>query len=612
MNSLYSQAKSLQKKSLVDDPISNPLDSLKILGDFDDIFTGFNLDRTAIYILEQTHRDLYLLSEDELKIIESLVSTFKAHAQLSGEQPFYTVTDDDGNSLTITKALDITSTDFHLSHNHVVINIGDLEIDWYFILDGYGEKTLDENFHNEIEPSNAKSQILYEYSESNKHEFNNTGYKFYRSDKKPLANNKITPFIKQMKNSGDPRFIRDFPDVVDEGTAPPTYEVVGSKHKYYVHTFNLDPLKDGDNLKSKLFSGNTQLEAVHDGSLTLYTISAGEYVKLVREGLNQYYTENKVLVQMPESTAYDEQLVQRVRTFQKREKLPVDGKVGQATIDKLDEWLEERDPKETTTTTTQKKEKHDHSKDKFSLIVLGQEVAKFIAAAKDKDEKETIYSIGEILYQLKLLYNETNDAHPTLKKAQIETAKLVVAPLRLAALAWVPNDPDKVGWYDLMMIWFFELGDNPFEVKNKGAVTIRDLRAHEGVLSVHAHAQALIDTEKEIGEEEYSANFSHVWNYQLNTMKKNLKEMKTLDPGKVNSLELFMGTYLVNLNVEKKKGEEAKMFFLVKNTSHFESATRFRREETIGNGQEGIIYDLPRGTGVCLGGTLKVNFEWQE
>jgi hypothetical protein len=630
---------STQEQSLVDAPIAQPLDALKILGDRNAIFDPDQLPQTVMHLHEQTHRELYLLNEKELAIVENLISLFQEAALTGGDQATYLIVDEAGNSLQITKAIDISSPDYMQSHNQVRMQVGTLVLDWYFLLEDGGETVQSETYYNESKPLTANNgtqaesnsekgqnsaspvtstppRIRYEYDEANKNEFNNTGYKFWRSDGKPLSHSEVTKFIRTMKKSGDPRFIRDFPDHVPDGQEHPMYEVVNSKYTYYVHSFDLDPLNDSDNLKSDLFSGVIELEAVHDGSLTLYKTSVGAYVNVLRKGINEYYAVNKVLVQIPEGTSYDEALTQRIRKFQELEGLPVDGKLGQATVDRLDEWLAERDAadaeeakKKTAASTVTASAA---STDQYSSTTLVLELTKLIDAVKSKDKKEVIYAIGEILYQLKLLYNETNDANPRLKQAQIEAAKLLIIPFRAAAEAWVPKDAKDYGWYDLMMIWFFELKDNPLFIKDKDAVTIRDLRAHEGIVLLRTQAEALIANEKQIGEEEYEADLSYIWNYRFSHMEKNIQEMKSLDPGQVNSLELFMGTYEAKVHVVKEKGKEAKMSFEVINTSHMESATRFRREETKGSGQQGIISDLPQKTGVGLGGDLKVIFGWEE
>lgn len=90
-------------------------------------------------------------------------------------------------------------------------------------------------------PPLDERRIIFEKSEENKHQFNNTGYVFKRANGEPITNaSEVRKYINQQKKSTDPeiskQFKEDFP-VSQKGTSSgqnaPTIEIEGYKYKYY-------------------------------------------------------------------------------------------------------------------------------------------------------------------------------------------------------------------------------------------------------------------------------------------------------------------------------------------------------------------------------------------
>lgn len=320
----------------------DPVDELQEQGEYRDIFSPELYKDTIWHVFTRLNSIQYALTEDQLVIINDLIDEIESQIEIAGgDRSEINATQDDA-SLTITKAIDPLSPDFHFSYNRVSLVIDGLKIEWYFLL-ADDAPTVEGDKLSSVQKDPNVPEIMFEKSEANKGEFNSTGYKFWWSDGHELKNNEVTPFIRNKRKSGDPRFLTDFPVVQEESMAP-TYTIPGSKYTYYTYFSALtpDPTADEDNLHSFLLMGNKSLEYVYDGDLVVDTNSpSGEYILLLRKGLNQIYKDNPNYIPLVEENSFDSLTLKAFKQFQIDYSIPGgrNGVVGKETIRKMDELL---------------------------------------------------------------------------------------------------------------------------------------------------------------------------------------------------------------------------------------------------------------------------------
>ncbi len=251
----------------------------------------------------------------------------------------------DNDSLTIIKALDPLADDPHLSYNKVSLEINGLHIEWYFKLsDNDQEADVKDSDLKNIQKSVDKPEVLFEKNDTNKGEFNSTGYSFSWSDGRPMENRDVTKFIYKMRAEKDSRFLADFP-LGKKGKEAPSYTIPGSKYTYYAFDTGLDdPMSDEDNLKSELLKETTELELAHDGKLIIGPGSpSGTYITKIQEALNLVYRGDQSFPQLKETGKFDSQTLAAVQYFQKDKTKALqkgtNGIVGDETIKKLDELI---------------------------------------------------------------------------------------------------------------------------------------------------------------------------------------------------------------------------------------------------------------------------------
>lgn len=307
-----------------------------------DIFDPENLYKTIWHVHVQAESAFYGLSADDMEIVDALLDDIQFQAEtISPGQNEYTASQDDG-SITITKATDpLSIDDYHLSYNKVTITVNNITIEWYFNLTG-DDVDVEGDYLKNVRKDQAKPEVLYEKSESNKVEGynrNNTGYKFWWSDGRVMDHGDVENFINKKRATGDKRFLNDFP-VVKEGELAPSYTIVGRKQPYYAYDKRLkDPYEDGDNLQSTLLSGNYDLEQAYDGHIAIGTVSKGDSVNSIKSALNKIYEKEEGFIPLVENGIYDKKTIILVKRFQAENTLNQNGNVGTETLHVLDSKL---------------------------------------------------------------------------------------------------------------------------------------------------------------------------------------------------------------------------------------------------------------------------------
>lgn len=311
-------------------------------GRYRDIFDPENIDNTIWHIYTHAGHPFFGLTDDDILIVNDLLDEIKFLVEIDPGQKEYSAMVDD-NSLTITEATDFLSPDFHFSYNRVTLNINEITITWYFLLDENDAEIKDDKIKN-IQKDAAKPKVLYEKSESNKVEGfnrNNTGYKFWWSDGRVMDHGDVENFINRKRAGGDKRFLADFP-VVKEGELAPSYTIVGRTQPYFAYDKRLkDPYEDGDNLRSSLLSGSYYLEQAYDGHIFIGSSTKGESVDKIKEALNQIYENRPSYQTLILDGNYDKLTKSTVEKFQEENSLNegANGVVGKETIRAMDSKL---------------------------------------------------------------------------------------------------------------------------------------------------------------------------------------------------------------------------------------------------------------------------------
>jgi len=135
------------------------------------------------------------------------------------------------------------------------------------------EETQPEEITTDDEGSSLENPkaILYEISEENKHEFNNTGFKFYRADGGKLSNGRVRNFIKRKKREDVEEFKSAFPFTTEGTGEPPQYTIDNprGKYKYYKFTDDLSfgkGIQPNDSIKIAEVSTQTTDDLFTDGN----------------------------------------------------------------------------------------------------------------------------------------------------------------------------------------------------------------------------------------------------------------------------------------------------------------------------------------------------------
>lgn len=331
-----------QKNETQTDYTDAPFDRMLWENTFRDIFSPPNIEETINHVLGHISLPFFALSADDLDAVNSLAETIKANAKDdAGVQDSYSASENN-YSLTITKASDFTSTDYHESYNKVSVLVNNIAFEWYFRLtDDQPEVEEDRIFNKPV--LNGKRELMYEKNEANKVDGfnrNNTGYKFWWSDGSRMNHGDVENFINRKRALGDKRFLDDFPVVKEGGTAP-SYTIEGRKQPYYAYDKRLsDPYEDENNLQSAILAGVYELEQAFDGHIFIGTSSKGEPVNRIKQALNRIYLPDKSFTPLVENGNYDAATIAAVKRFQTDNQLKSkNGIVGDETLRLLDTKL---------------------------------------------------------------------------------------------------------------------------------------------------------------------------------------------------------------------------------------------------------------------------------
>lgn len=177
-----------------------------------------------------------------------------------------------------------------------------------------------------------------------------------------------------------------------------------------------------------------------------------------------------------------------------------------------------------------------------------------------------------------------------------ETAQLnaTISVMRPAVKLAIDLEAKTMEWDDLAMAWFWELGNSSY-LFSDGDWTTEQLKDHEGVNQAREKAQREC-----IPNQQHT--IPHTWIYGRREFWTSLKE--------VDSAAIFLGSYSVTVVADGC----CKFDFTVKNTSSWESATRFRKGASPGGQHRGIIQNHPRNAPghLHLGGNMSQTWSWSE
>jgi len=184
----------------------------------------------------------------------------------------------------------------------------------------------------------------------------------------------------------------------------------------------------------------------------------------------------------------------------------------------------------------------------------------------------------------------------------------------------IDTNPNTMNWMDLGLTWLFELGDKEEITFGADSVLSKDIQKHDVVQTLRdAAIKKIVDGRLQEVVEECIATDTPIPENQYPVCMPNKygvsKFVQSLGTAVLSgdlSYE-YLGSYVVNINVEPLGNGHYKFHYYVNNPSTWESATRFRKDNNGDGVNEGIIPDTsPRKEGIKLGGKLDQTFEWSE
>jgi RHS repeat-associated protein len=210
------------------------------------------------------------------------------------------------------------------------------------------------------------------------------------------------------------------------------------------------------------------------------------------------------------------------------------------------------------------------------------DVANFITAAAE---------MGAKLYQKA---SNTSNTNPYATAAATISAKAFSTAISLGT----DLNPKTMGWGDLFCIWIAELGNTNTIYFGPDDKTTQDLKKQEGVLNYRKIAL----------DKAFKGDFSGVnnksWIYGQKEFYQSINEK--------NEVTIFLGSYNTSISVVQNKDGSITLNYTVTNTSGWESATRFRKDNDNNGQHDAIIPDKKRGGKVPLGGNLNEVWQWSE
>lgn len=173
-------------------------------------------------------------------------------------------------------------------------------------------------------------------------------------------------------------------------------------------------------------------------------------------------------------------------------------------------------------------------------------------------------------------------------------------------------NPETLDWRDLFNIWLFELGTYSFTLEGAPAITIStganvidgngfQINALKHMPSVTALRRD-IKTSLSSNNVQIGQKISQYYQYDVNEYYGSLLDQ--------NTAKIFLGSFDTEVYVLTKNVNSAKVLFISKNVSGWESATRFIK--AAGSSPTGIMNDKSRGAGLNLGGNFGQHIQWSE
>ncbi len=235
----------------------------------------------------------------------------------------------------------------------------------------------------------------------------------------------------------------------------------------------------------------------------------------------------------------------------------------------------------------------------------------------------TVTHTAEAIYQnITVPITKYSETHPdTVEKATqfINGVLEFIRPYVLDKV--VDTNPQTMGWVDLGMTWLFELGSSDKDklIFDSNSRLTQDIMQHTFIQNVkQAAIEKITAGNMENVKDECASSDTPQGQYPVCKVSQFgvVEFLRSLSLDKIikgNLSEEYLGSYKVTINVEPVGDGKYIFHYQIKNSSTWESATRFRLDNDKNGSNDGIIPDISgRGLGIELGGRLDQSFEWSE
>jgi len=231
-------------------------------------------------------------------------------------------------------------------------------------------------------------------------------------------------------------------------------------------------------------------------------------------------------------------------------------------------------------------------------------VDRLIGRAKEAVLQSLVVAVpagAEVMYQGYSAASSFIADHPNVQAAGVAVNDVIDAAKPAAGSVINSQDTNTMSWGDLFGTWALEQGDYskdaPIRFGPDAALT-QELMHHEGVNNARAKAMEMI-AQGRAGPVKTDS-----WGFGPGDA------FPTVLSG--NALQFVLGSYDPGVTVVGNDDGSYTLQFLVKNTSGWESATRYRNGPP-GQPNLGVFDDRLRGRyGLHLGGNLWEQFYWTE
>ena len=165
----------------------------------------------------------------------------------------------------------------------------------------------------------------------------------------------------------------------------------------------------------------------------------------------------------------------------------------------------------------------------------------------------------------------------------------------------VDTNPSSMGWVDLTLAWFFELGNNPMRFGSNDRTT-QDLKQEDGVNDARALAK------QQLAACPNAKPVDKTWTYGQAQFYQGITNGDLATS--------FTGSYHVHVDViccGQGGSSQSVLKFTVTNTTGLASGTRLRKATGPGKPHQSIIPDRNRGDpGYNIGGNFDQEWKWDE